>query len=165
MASSKLEKYLGDLVSQTGKSRTNIESRRGKGFGLCSQILAILSEIPLGNHKIEIGLILRQAMLLNGILYNSEAWQSIPEEEIKLLEDVDNHFLRKLLQAHSKTSVAFLHLETGNLPVRFILASRRLIYYHGILSKSEDELVHRVFNAQKVNITRGDWYETITDDF
>ena len=78
MASSKLEKYLGDLVSQTGKSRTNIESRRGKGFGLCSQILAILSEIPLGNHKIEIGLILRQAMLLNGILYNSEAWQSIP---------------------------------------------------------------------------------------
>ena len=34
-------------------------------------------------------------MLINGVLYNSEAWQSITEEEdeYKQLEEVDNYFL------------------------------------------------------------------------
>ena len=99
MESSKLEKYLGDLISHTGRNRTNIEDRTSKGFGICNQILAILSEVPLGKHKIGIGLLLRQAVFINGILFNSEAWQSIYEEEIKLLEDIDNYCC-KLIAKH-----------------------------------------------------------------
>ena len=41
----------------------------------------------------EIGLKLRQKMLLNGILYNSEAWHALSETEIKILETVDEHLL------------------------------------------------------------------------
>ena len=138
MESSKSEKYLGDWVNQDGKNKENIESRRAKGFGLSAEIHAILSEIPLGRFKIEIGLTLRQAMLINGILFNSEAWQNMSEDDYKKLEDVDNFFLRKLVGAHCKTSNAFLHLETGTLPVRFVIASRRLVYYYNILSKPEN---------------------------
>ena len=45
---SKLKKYLGDLISHTGRNRTNIEDRKSKGFGICNQILALLSEVPHG---------------------------------------------------------------------------------------------------------------------
>ena len=41
----------------------------------------------------EIGLRLRQAMLLNGILYNSEALHSLTEADIRLLESVDEYLL------------------------------------------------------------------------
>ena len=83
------------------------------------------------------GLKLRQAKLINGILYNREAWQNISEDEYKQIEEVDNSFLRRLLNAHSKTSTAFLALETGTLPIRFTIANRRLVYYHTIVSKPD----------------------------
>ena len=76
---SKQEKYLGDLVNSSGTIRQTIEERKNKGYGIVSEILAILDEIPLGRYKLEIGLKLRQAMLINGILYNSEAWHSVSE--------------------------------------------------------------------------------------
>ena len=68
-----------------------------------AEILAILEEIPLGQQKKVIGPELRQAMLLNGMLYNSEVWHSITENEIKMLEKVDEHLLRSLVKGHSKT--------------------------------------------------------------
>ena len=51
----------------------------------------------------EIGLKLRQAMFINGVLFNSEAWHSVIETEIKLLEAVDEHLLRSLVGAHFNT--------------------------------------------------------------
>ena len=104
-----------------------MEAKRGKVFGISSQFLAILAEIPLVRLKIQIGLSFMQAMLLNGFFFNSEASQNTSDDEIKLLEEVDNYFLRGLLKSHSKTSIVFLHVETGTLPVRFVLASRRLV--------------------------------------
>ena len=74
MGESVQEKYLGDILMNTGKIDKTIEDRRAKGFGIVSQIKAILSEVPLGKYKTQMGLHLRQAMLINGILFNSEAW-------------------------------------------------------------------------------------------
>ena len=79
MKESQQEKYLGDLVNSTGTIRSTIEDRKSKGFGIVNEILAILDEIPLGRFKMEIGLKLRQAMFLNGILYNSEAWHALTD--------------------------------------------------------------------------------------
>ena len=79
-------------------------------------------------------------------------------------EDVDNHFLQSLFKAHSKTSIAFLHLKTGTLPIRFILISRRLNYLHNILVRSEKELVLRVFRAQQSKPAKGDWIKLIEKD-
>ena len=116
MENSSKEKYLGDIVDESGKVRATIEDRRRKGFSIVSEIMSILDEIPLGVHKMEIGLNLRQAMFLNGILYNSEVWHSITETEIRLLETVDEYLLRYLVNAHSKTPLEFLYLESGGLP-------------------------------------------------
>ena len=73
MKDSVQEKYLGDIVHSSGRNQATIEDRRDKGFAVVAEILAIIDEIPLGKYKMEIGLKLRQAMLLNGILFNSEA--------------------------------------------------------------------------------------------
>ena len=83
MKDSNQEKYLGDLINSTGTIRSTIEQRKSKGFGIVNEIISILDEIPLGRYRLEIGLRLRQAMLVNGMLYNSEAWHSVSESEIK----------------------------------------------------------------------------------
>ena len=165
LTKSESETYLGEIISNTGRLRANIQSRRDKGFGCVAEIMSILSEIPLGKYKIQIGLILRQAMLINGMLSSSEAWSDVKDGDIKLLEDVDEFLLRSLFKAQSKTSLEFLHLETGTVPLRYIIASRRINYLQNILSKLESELIHRVYEAQKLKTCTGDWIEVVRKDF
>ena len=76
----------------------------------------------------EIGLNLRQAMLINGILYNSEASHDINDKETKRLEEVDEHLLRSLVHGHAKTPLEFIDLETGSIPLRYIIACRRMCF-------------------------------------
>ena len=94
-------------------------------------------------------------MLLNGILFNSEAWHAVSETELRLLEVVDEHLLRSIVKGHSKTPLEFLYLETGAVPIRFILSSRRLNYHHEILQRDDKELINRVYKAQADNPVKG----------
>ena len=89
-------------MTDDGKINKTIEDRKAKGFVLISSILAILHEIPLGKFKIEMGLHLRQAMLINGILYNSEAWHGLTEAQCFL----SGNFLHISLSSE-KTAVSW----------------------------------------------------------
>ena len=57
---------------------------------------------------IHIALMLRQAMLINGILFSSETWSDVKEADIKLLEDVDEFFLRSVFKSHSNLNFFIL---------------------------------------------------------
>ena len=164
MEDSNREKYLGDILDKTGKIKATVEERQRRGYGLVAEILAILAEIPLGKYKMEIGLHLRQGMLLNGMLFNSEVWHGISDEEISMLEKVDEHLLRSLVNGHSKTSKEFLYLEAGAVPIRFIMSSRRILYLQTILHRSSEELTKRVYEAQKTNTVKGDFFELVLKD-
>ena len=107
MSDSTKEKYLGDTLHESGKIKETVEERRIKGFAIVNEILAILEEVPLGKYKMEIGLKLRQAMLL-GVLFNSEAWHNVTNKEIRRLEEVDDYLLRSLVSGHAKTPLEFL---------------------------------------------------------
>ena len=164
MKSSDQETYLGDIIDKSGKARPNIEKRKSKGYGIIANIFAIINEIPLAHWKIEAGLRLRQAMLVNGILYNSEAWHGINGKDLILLEKVDEALLRGILSAHPKIPVEALYLETKSIPIRFVVASRRILYLHTILQKSESEMVKRVYEAQKEDPSPGDFIELVRQD-
>ena len=103
-------------------------------------------------------------MFVNGVLFNSEVWQEATATEVASLEKVDNKLLRSICKAHSKTPVEFLYLETGCIPLRFLMQSRRLMYLHHILRRDDKELIKRVYNAQKENITKGDFAEQVKRD-
>ena len=103
MKVSERETYLGDVITNAAKIRENVQARKDKGFGIVLVILSLISEIPSGKYKTQIALILRQAMLINGRLHNSEAWSDVKDSDVKLLEDIDEHLLRSIFKAHSKT--------------------------------------------------------------
>ena len=148
MNESSQQTYLGDKIDRSALVKPTIVARISKGYGAVSSILTIINELPLGPWRMQDGLKLREALFMNGTLFNSEAWQGIFEEDIKNLEKVDHALLRVVLGAHAKIPTEALFLETGTVPLRFILKSRRLSFLKTILNRDSDELIREVYNAQ-----------------
>ena len=72
--------------------------------------------------------------------------------------------MRKILGAHSKTAKEFLYLETGAIPLRFIIMSRRMSYLHHIVTRNEHELIYKFFKAQERRSIKDDWVTKIDED-
>ena len=72
MKTSEKEKYLGDFITKGANTKETVKDRKQKGYGILAEITAILKDIPLGNKRTRVGLELRHAMFLNGVLFNSE---------------------------------------------------------------------------------------------
>ena len=64
---SEQEKYLEEVIHQNGKQHATVVDRLSKGYGIISNIIALIDDIPLGHRRVEIGLELRQAWLVHGI--------------------------------------------------------------------------------------------------
>ena len=158
-------KYFGDILHENGKPKATILQRINRGYAISGQILALLKELPLGNLRTEVGLALRQAWLINGILYNSEVWHGLKENDINNFLAIDKYLLRGLVNSHAKAPVEHLYLEMGALPIPHVMRARRLIYLQTILKRHESELTRRVFMSQKLNPLPGDWCLKVKEDF
>ena len=113
MAAKESTKYLGNILSTKGGMTANIEDRRNTGWGRISTILGILEEVDMGGNKLEAGLLLREAILVGGMLYSAEAWSDVTDKQLSRLEVVDTALLKKLTGGHSKCPSEFVHMETG----------------------------------------------------
>ena len=82
------------------------------------------------------------------MLTNSEIWFNVTETEIEELESVDRVLLRQILQVPKSTPIPSLYLELGCTPIRYIIKGKRIMYLHNILSRSKNELVSKVLDAQ-----------------
>ena len=121
--------------------------------------------MPFGHRRVEVGLMLRDAMFVNGVLCNSEARHSITEKNIEDLQVMDRSLLRHITKAHAKVQTEFIYLETGAIPIKQMMMNRRMMYQQNILKRSPDELLRQVYEAQKENPVRGDWIKMINNDF
>ena len=134
-------KYLGNIVMSRGGVTETIEDRRNKGWGKVATILGIIKEVDMGSRRVEVGLLLRKANLVNSLRFTAETWSGIKEAEIRRLEQVDQHLLHSLLLSNFKVALEFLHLESGTLKLRHILTINRMMYTHHVLSLDKNETV------------------------
>ena len=111
-------KYLGNIISANGGVSETVEDRRSKGWGKVAALLGVLGEVDMGSHRVEIGLLMRKAILVSSLLWSAEAWSDIKERDLKRLEQVDSAYLKSLVKGHSKNPKNFHHLETGKIKIR-----------------------------------------------
>ena len=164
MHESKSEKYLGDIVHNSGSLKPNIARRLSRGWGRVTEIIAIIKEAPLGRKRIEAGLLLRKSLLINATLFNSEAWHGLTNSQIKAFEKIDEALIKGLTESHAKIPVPAIYLETGQVPIRYILACRRILYLQNILQRNDNELVKKVYLAQKADTSEGDFCQLVDSD-
>ena len=90
--------YLGNIIICDGKNTKNVKSRISKGLGIINQIFNLLENITFGSHFFETALLLRDSMLLNRLLTNSEIWYNFSAGEVEEFESLDRLFFRRLLE-------------------------------------------------------------------
>ena len=66
------KKYLGDVISKDGSNQTNIKERTNKAQGNVNKIVIGLNERPYGNHFFKAAKLMREGILLNGLLTNEK---------------------------------------------------------------------------------------------
>ena len=147
------EKFLGDIISSDGKNHKNIKHRLSKGIGISTQIMNLLKITSFGSHYFEIAILLRDSMLINGMMTNAEVWYNFNEQDINEFEAIDKSFLKKLLSNPSSTPNEALYLEMGILPIGGIVKARRINYLHSLLSRDTNSMLYSFFITQWYNPT------------
>ena len=105
--------YLGDIVSGDSKNTSNIKNRVAKGTGIINNIFNILDNVSFGQYYFKIALILREAMLVNAVLYNCSVWYNLSKKDLKELDDLDKLFFSRLFQVPRQSPFESFFLETG----------------------------------------------------
>ena len=164
LESVKSDSYLGDILQNNGKNNLNIKERMERGSGAINQICNMLDNLCLGEYYFEAAGVLRNSLLLSTLLSNSESWYNLTKKDIKDLESIDEQYMRRVLSAHSKTPIELLYLESGYIPIQFILKSRRLNFLWYILQQDPKSLLYKFFNAQLNNPIKGDWILTVKEN-
>ena len=164
MLTSKTQSYLGDIISDTGYNDENIKTRCQIGQATISEIESMLNDGNFGKFTIQTGLTLRDTNFSSKVLLNSEVWHSLTKIQIASLEIIDRRLMRKIFDAHSKTSLEWLYSDAGKLDLKSLIKIRRLMYLWEILHRDKSELIHRVYRAQRVSNNIGDWVRLIDQD-
>ena len=168
MKKSNEEKYLGDLIGDTimgdGSNKKNVTKRKAKGIGIVAQIMVIMETVSLGFFVFEIAMILRESLLLNGMLFNCEVWYGLTKAQVLELAAVDKLLLRRVLRVPISTPTEAMYLELGIVPIEFVLMGRRVMFLHYILNLDETEMLSLFFFAQWRSPCKNDWTETVKKD-
>ena len=158
------ETYLGDIICSSGTNENNIEHRKSQGLAAINQITSILSLTSLGHFHFEIALILRDAILISKLVFNSEVWYNLTTKQIEKLEQIDEMFLRRILNVAKTSPKIGLYIECGKMPIRFIVKMRRILYLWHILTREGCELINKFYRVQNYSPSEGDWVLQIRKD-
>ena len=155
-------KYLGDQVANGWK--VLYSKRWEKAQGYSATVQAMCTEMSLGYHIYKIAKMLHTSIFVNGTLVNMETWPNCTEERIRSFERIEQSFFRKILQAHSKTSIEAIYLELGVLPLRYHLVKKRLSYFREVMDRADDELTKMIVVAQMERCEEGDFVAQVNKD-
>ena len=103
-------------------------------------------------------------MLISVLLFNADTWLRLTKEDIRKLESIDLMFLRKIFSVPIFTPKPSLYLESGCIPLRYIIKGKRIMFLHHILTRNEDALIAKVFWAQVNQTAKGDWCQVVRED-
>ena len=142
--------YLGDVISNDGKNKKNLQKRVTRGMGIISQITNLLAIVSYGYHYVEIALLLREAMFVSSVLNNVEVWYGVSRKEVETFEKMDLILLRKILKTPMSTPKEAIYLELGILPLGVLLKEKRVNYLHYLITRNSQEMLSKFFGSSGV---------------
>ena len=150
-------KALGDIVNEKGNNVDLIDGKVKNAKAALTECLSMCNEVTMGLFFIESATILYQSVFLATLLHNCQAWRNLTISDLKKLEVTQLRYLKRVMRAPLSTPNAFVFLEFGALPVKFIIQIRQLTFLHHILGLDDQDPVRRTFEAQQLLPYEKNW--------
>ena len=83
-------------MSCDGRNTKNIVERTNRANGNIDKIISTLTERPFGRHYFKAYKLMREGMLIGGLLTNSESWINIINKDIDYLNSLTQYYREKL---------------------------------------------------------------------
>ena len=151
------QKYLGFILSCKGDNMINIKNLKNKSIGIIRKLFNKLESLKLRKYYFECALIFLNVMLRSSILYASETYYGLTEQQIRQIERIEEEFLRKLFKTSKGCPISQLYLESGHIPARFQIFKNRLLFLKYILEQDSNSLINKFLKLQLEYPIKGDW--------
>ena len=153
------EKYLGDIISESGCQESiteTIKERLRKLKSKCDDIIQI-AEAPLmgGLNKGSIAFKLYEAQIIPALLHNSESWIGITKKHLQMLQKFQDRFIRKVLRIPLSTPKAIMQYDTGLWPMDWRIKYRKLNFVSKIMLKPSSNITQNVLREEYDNHING----------
>ena len=156
---SEQEQYLGDWIHEKGCKESitvTIKARIRKLISRTEKNLQLV-ETPgmssLGGANTAFKLY--EAQILPPLLYNCESWISIDDSHIKLLQDFQERFIRRILRLANSVPKVMLEFDTGMPPMKWRIAQRKLIFVNRIMAKPVNNITRKVLMQETIHKIKG----------
>ena len=83
---------------------------------------------------------------------------------MRQIERIEEDFLRQLFKTTKGCPLTQLYLESGQIPARFEVKKKRLLFLKYILNQTEESTVSKVFVLQIEQPRKGDWASSCMRD-
>ena len=150
-------KALGDMVNQRGNNVDLIEGKVKSAKAAMTECLSMCNEVTMGLFFVESATILYQSVFLATLLHNCQAWRNLTNNDLKKLEIMQLRYLKRIMRAPLSTPNAFVFLEFGVLPVKYVIHTRQLTFLHHILCLDDNDPVKKEFEAQQLLPFEKNW--------
>ena len=148
------EKWLGDKISQGGLSKSvqdTIFERSGKAKTASIEVKAIIEDFRMQCVGGLLGAFdIWEMAILQSLLNNSETWTEISNDSVKEFEDIQNSFIRMVLDSPRTTPKEALLWETGLISMEAQVFKRKLRFINHI-KQSEGTLANIIYKEQVKN--------------
>ena len=158
------QKYLGFVISNSGDNLANIMNVKKKSIGIIRKILEKLNGLKLKEYYFECGIILMNVILRGSILYAAECYYDLKEKELRIIERIEEGFMRKLLKTTAGCPIVQLYLELGQIPARYQIMKLRILFLKSMLHEKEDSRISLFLKLQLEESKKGDWISTCMAD-
>ena len=107
---------------------------------------------------------MRESMLVSSILNNAESWTNITKRDLENLEKPDTLLHRNILDTSGNPSKAFMYLELGVIPAKFVMMEKQFNFLKYILKQSKASMIRQVYETLKLESIKGDFIDLIQRD-
>ena len=156
--------YLGFVISNKGENMANIRKVKQKSIGTVTQIINKLNSLNLRNYYFECAVLLLNVILRGSILYACEVYYDLKENELRQIERIEENFLRQIFKTSKGCPITQLYLEVGQIPARFEIQKRRLLYLKYLLQQDEKSILFKFIILQIQQPSKGDFVTTCKSD-
>ena len=149
------DKWLGEQIDAGGESssiKATINARKPRIMTSILEITSIIEETRMNRiGGLQCGLDLWEIAVIPSLLYNSNCWSSLTEEEINNCENIQLYFLRSILAVPKSTPKPSLVHQWNSLLMKTRILKNILNLAKHIATLPNTSLANEIFNEQLVN--------------